>query len=67
MGWVGTGKAEGSRPALSTSAEDKSHRHLLAAQLSWESGMGRADGCLTGALDDPCHQGSLVNKNLPCE
>lgn len=44
MGWVGTGKAEDSRPApeLSTSAGDKSPRHLLAAQLSWESGVGRA-------------------------
>lgn len=41
MGWAGMGKAEDSSPApeLSASADDKSHGHLLAAQLSWESGM----------------------------
>lgn len=42
MGWAGMGKAENSSPTpeLSASADDnKSHGHLLAAQLSWESGM----------------------------
>ena len=35
------GKAEDSSPApeLGASADDKSHGHLLAAQLSLESGM----------------------------
>lgn len=33
-------KAENSSPTpeLSASADDKGHGHLLAAQLSWESG-----------------------------
>ena len=41
MGWAGMGKAEDSSPTaeLSASADDKSHGHLLAAQLPWESGM----------------------------
>lgn len=41
MGWAGMGKAEDSSPTaeLSASADDKSHGHLLAAQLSLESGM----------------------------
>ena len=61
-------KAENSSPTpeLSASADDKSHGHLLAAQLSWESGMRHECRSLTGARDDPCHQGSLVNKNLTC-
>ena len=41
MGWAGIGKAEDSShaPELSASADDKSHGHLLASQLSWESGI----------------------------